>query len=79
MPLSENDFREPKLTKYQTRYPLTTDKKDRYNTINPRTDMARYAGDRDTGWKQAGYNPNHQSTRIERINLLSDEISLKPY
>ena len=79
MPLSEKDFREPYWIKYRERYPMSYDKKDRFNTINPRTDMARYNGDRDTGWKQAGYNPNHQSTRVEKINLLSDTLTLKPY
>jgi hypothetical protein len=58
---------------------MSYDKRDRYNTVNPRMDMARHAGVRDSGWKQAGYNPNHQSTRIERIKLTNDDISLKPY
>jgi hypothetical protein len=79
MPLSENDYREPYWIKLRDRYPMSYDKKDRYNTINPRNEMARYNGDRDTGWKQAGYNPNHQSTRVERINLYSENITLKPY
>jgi len=79
MPISESEFIEPKLVRYKERYPMSYDKRDRYNTINPRMDMARHSGVRDSGWKQAGYNPNHQSTRIERIKLTNDDISLKPY
>jgi hypothetical protein len=41
----------------------------------------RYPGTegREGGWKQAGYNPNHQSTRVEQIRVRSDDITLKPY
>ena len=31
------------------------------------------------GFKQPGYNPNHNSARIESININSDTISLKGY
>jgi hypothetical protein len=57
---------------------MSYDKKDRFNTVNPRLNARRHGGT-ENGWKQAGYNPNHQSTRIEKINLTGDEISLKPY
>jgi hypothetical protein len=33
----------------------------------------------ETGWKAAGYNPNHNSTRVERVIITRDIISLKPY
>ncbi len=79
MPVSEGDYREPYWVKMRDRYPMSYDKKDRFNTINPRHSMARYNGDPDTGWKQAGYNPNQQSTRVEKINLTSDTITLRPY
>jgi hypothetical protein len=31
------------------------------------------------GWKAAGYNPNHNSTRVERVIITRDVTSLKPY
>jgi len=79
MPIAESEFREPRFIRYRERYPMSYDKKDRFNTVNPRMSMERHAGVRDSGWKQAGYNPNHQSTRVERINMTSDDITLKPY
>jgi len=79
MPLSENDYRNPYFIKDRERYPMSYDKKDRFNTVNPRMNMLRHGGNRDFGWKQAGYNPNSQSTRVERINMTSDTITLRPY
>jgi hypothetical protein len=79
MPIPESEFREPKLIRYRERYPMSYDKRDRYITVNPRMDMMRHSGERDLGWKHAGYNPNHQSTRIEKIKMTNDDITLKPY
>ena len=81
MPISIEEFSTPKWIKYQERYPLSYDKEDRFNEINPRHFAGRYQGTegREGGWKQAGYNPNHQSTRVERIRVRSDDITLKPY
>jgi len=80
MPVSIDDYALPSWIKYKERYPLVEDKKHRYmNTVNPRVPYARHAGDPVLGWAQAGYNPNHNSTRIERINLTSEDITLKPY
>ena len=79
MPLSESDFREPYFIKDRERYPMSYDKRDRYNTTNPRMAVQRHSGVADIGWKQAGYNPNHNSTRVERINLFTEDITLKPY
>lgn len=81
MPISMEEFSTPKFTRYQERYPLSYDKTDRFNEINPRHPVNRYPGDegREGGWKQAGYNPNHQSTMIERIMVRADDITLKPY
>lgn len=79
MPLSESDFRIPYFIKIRERYPMSYDKRAKYNTTNPRLNVERHGGVRDTGWKQAGYNPNHNSTRVERINLFTEGITLKPY
>lgn len=75
MPIDISEFAEPKFTRMRTRYPLSEDKKDRFL---PYTDMIRnYRGD--AGFKQGGYNPNHNSSSVEKINLTSEEFTLKPY
>ncbi len=81
MPISEDAFREPKWIKLRDRYPTSYVADDKYNEINPRHDAGRYPGEegREGGWKQAGYNPNHNSIALERITIRSDTIQLKPY
>lgn len=75
MPISIEEFREPSFIKHRTRYPLSEDKKDRFYKFetNPRS----YRGEGIT-FPQAGYNPNHQSIRVEKINLTTDDYTLKP-
>lgn len=76
MPIPIEAFREPKFIKHQTTYPLSYNKRDRFYKFetNPRS----YRGADDTvNFKQGGYNPNHQSTRVERVNLYVDEYTLK--
>ena len=76
MPVPIEAYARPELVKMRTRYPMTEDKKDRFPD---------YANDykrswkSESGWKQGGYNPNHQSTRVEKVNLTTDEITLRPY
>jgi hypothetical protein len=81
MPIPIEDYATPAFIRYQERYPMSYDKEDRFNEINPRHAVERYPGDegREGGWKQAGYNPNHQSTTIEHIRVRSDDITLLPY
>ena len=75
MPIDISEFREPTLTKMQERWPMSADKKDRFIKFDayPRN----YRGEGGT-FPQAGYNPHHQSTAIEKINLESDDYTLKP-
>jgi len=78
MPIDISEFAEPSFIRHQVRYVgnTTTDKKARfpnYETDNPRS----WRGE--SGWKQAGYNPNQQSTRVEKKNLYTDDYTLKPY
>ncbi len=82
MPIDISEFREPKFVKYKTRYPMSYDKKDRFYKFD--TDPRGYRSSditspRTGGFKQAGYNPNHNSTRVEKVNLYVDNITLKPY
>lgn len=81
MPISIDEYAVPKFIRLQDRYPMSYNKEDRYNEINPRHFVGRYQGDegREGGWKQPGYNPNHQSTRVEKIRVRSDDITVKPY
>ena len=75
MPIDISESAEPKLVRRKERYPLSDNKKDRFMKFedSPRS----YRGESGT-FPQAGYNPNHQSTRVEKINLESDEYTLKP-
>ena len=78
MPINISEFAEPSFTKHRTRYVgnTSTDHKDRfpnYSSDNPRS----WRGE--NGYKTGGYNPNHQSTRTEKVNLYVDDYSLKPY
>jgi hypothetical protein len=81
MPISESEFREPKLTKYKERYPMSYDKNQRYTDtiVNPMVDQARSNSVDGSGWKSPGYNPSHNSTRLERVNLTVSDPSYKPY
>lgn len=81
MPISIEEYKQPQLTRLLPRYPMSYNKEDRFNEINPPDYVGRYQGSegKEGGWKQAGYNPNHQSTRIEKIRIRTDEITLKPY
>ena len=81
MPISIEEYKTPRLFRLEDRYPMSYDKEDRFNEVNPRHFAGRYQGSegREGGWKQAGYNPNHQSTTLERIMVRSDDITLKPY
>jgi len=81
MPISESEFREPQLTRYQERYPMSYDKNERYTAtvVNPKILQARSNSVDGSGWKTPGYNPNHNSTTIERVNLTTEAPSFRPY
>jgi len=81
MAIPIEDFREPQWVRYLTRYPLSDDRTMRFSTVvAPRHYPQRYnSDDPSTAWKQAGYNPNDNSTRVQHINLTSDDYTLRPY
>jgi len=81
MPIDISEYATPRLFRLRDRYPMSYNKEDRFNEICPRDFAGRYRGSegREGGWKQAGYNPNHQSTRVEKIRVRSDDVTLKPY
>lgn len=82
MPVPIEAYVEPRFVKYRERYPMSYNKRDKYiNTVPQKRELSRHNGNPDdnNGWKQAGYNPNDDSTRIQRINLYTENISLRPY
>jgi len=81
MAIPIEDFREPQWVRYLTRYPLVEDRTMKYATIvTPRLYGPRFnSDDPETGWKQEGYNPNSNSTRVQRISLTTEDYTLRPY
>ena len=77
MPIPIEEFATPSFIKGRTRYVgnTTIDHKDRFP--NYEDDHKRSWRGPD-GYPQAGYNVNHQSTRVENINLYTDDFTLKP-
>jgi hypothetical protein len=78
MPIDISEFATPILTRLQPRFPMSYNKEDRYCEINPMHFAGRYQGSsgKEGGWKMAGYN---HTTRVERIKIRSDDITLRPY
>ena len=78
MPIDISAFATPTLTRLQPRFPLSYNKEDRFNEVFPMHFAGRYQGDigREGGWKLGGYN---HTTRVERIKIRSDDITLRPY
>ncbi len=75
MPVSMSDYRVPRWVSAQNldQATLSRDDKERFYKFD--TDPR---GWRD-GFKQPGYNPNHNSSTLERVNINRDNITLKPY
>ena len=73
MPIDISEYAEPKFTRMRERHSLVEDNKAKFL---PYADMTRnYRGE--AGFPQAGYNPNHNSNKPERINLQTEDFSLK--
>jgi len=80
MPIPIEEFADPVLKRLRTRYTIagieTPSSRFSQITWEVANDLRKYRyGD----WPRAGYNPNHQSTRVERIRLTADDYTLKPY
>lgn len=75
MPISEDAYREPSWIRYREGYTVAriTNKRSRF--MVPSDYPRSYRGG---DFKQPGYNPSHQSVRVERVNLYSDDVTLKP-
>ena len=85
MPIDISEYATPRWVKMKTLYPWVQDKNYSYRnlTINPRTALERYNSDagRGDGWKAPGYNVNHNSITIERVNTGVDTTNrqFRPY
>lgn len=85
MPIDISEYATPRWVRMRTRYPWVQDKNYNYRnlTINPRTALARYnsTSGRGDGWKAPGYNVNHNSITIERVNTGVDttQRQFRPY
>lgn len=82
MPIDINEYANPIWVKYKEGYPWVDDRNYNFEhlTINPRMFVRRYqSSEEELGWKAPGYNPNHNSIRVERVIISRDIYSLKPY
>lgn len=75
MAISMSEYREPKWVAMANMDQATMSRDDNERFYKFGTDPR---GWRD-GFKQAGYNVNHNSSRVESVNIESDTISLKGY
>jgi hypothetical protein len=75
MPLSESDYREPAWIRHRVGYTIAGvhDRKARFMDFSQHPRSYRNGE-----FKQPGYNPNHQSVRVERSNLERDDLTFKP-
>lgn len=80
MPIPIEEFANPSFTKFREGYTIAriTNKQAKYSEIVwiEENDMRRY---RDGQWPRAGFNPNSQSTRVERVRITNDTLTLNPY
>ncbi len=75
MPIDISEYAEPSFVRRRERYTIAGIESDKAVFINPEQYPRRY---RYGYWPQAGYNPNHNSTRVEQVNLRSWDYTLKP-
>jgi hypothetical protein len=75
MPIDISEYAEPKWIRLRDRYTIAGIEDDKAVFMNYENYPRRY---RYGYWPQAGYNPNHDSTRVEQINLRQWDYTLKP-
>jgi hypothetical protein len=75
MPIPIEEFVNPSFIRLRTRYTIAGIENQRARFMKFEQYPRRY---RHGYFPQAGYNPNHQSTRVERVRLDNDSITLKP-
>lgn len=76
MPIPIEDYITPKFIRLRERYTIAGIEDAKARFINFEDYPRSY---RDGVFPQAGYNVNHNSIRVERINLKVDDVTLLPY
>jgi len=80
MPIPMSSYALPRWIRLRERYTIAgvENQKARFSEIlhDTANDRRKYKYGE---WLQAGYNPNHDSTRVEKIRLDSDDVTLKGY
>lgn len=76
MPIPIEEFVNPSFIRLRTRYTIAGIEDSKARFINYEDYPRRY---RHGDFLQPGYNPNHNSTRVERVNLRNDNITFKGY
>jgi hypothetical protein len=75
MPLDISEYAEPYWIRVRDRYTIAGIESDKAVFMNYEDYPRNYRGG---DFPQAGYNPSHNSTRVERINLKQWDYTLKP-
>lgn len=78
MPIDITEYATPRWIRLRERFTIAgvENQKARFSEImyDTENNKRKY---RHGFWLQAGYNPNHDSTRVESVMLDSDDITLK--
>lgn len=75
MPIDISEYATPSWTRVRDRWTIAGIESDKAVFINPEQYPRRYR----YGYiPQAGYNPSHNATRVEQINIQSWDYTLKP-
>lgn len=76
MPLSIEDFREPKFIRWQEKKPFGENVKDKFYATS---DRPRSYRSEDGAFPQPGYNPNANQVTPRKVNINTDNLTLPPY
>jgi len=80
MPIPIEEFANPEFTRYREGYTIAriTTPTAKYSEVTwmEQNETRRY---RNGQWPRAGYNPNRNATRVERVRITSDTLTLDPY
>ena len=79
MPLSIEDFQEPKFVKQIERKPFGEDRKDKFYATDNNLETLNLRRYRNGTFPQLGYNVNDNKNKPSDQNINSDEYTLRPY
>lgn len=80
MPIPIEEFANPEFIRFRQGYTISRlpNARAKYSEIvwREENETRRY---RNGQWPRAGYNPNRQATRVERVRITNDNPTLNPY